>query len=184
MPPDTNDGNECRAKPVSRLSGNAGDARYACALRALNEGFVERDKNRAGGSTSPVPAWFVAQTSRENIMHSGLAERCLTNKFGGHGTSQMHGVREFNAVGCERKRCGHGRFILSLHVLEAEQLRKCVPNRGLLKPVQTSEHPAGFEQYSFRDPDRLAREQRSRSAFNCSGFVVWQAMRLVVGLLR
>ena len=76
--------------------------------------------------------------------------------------TQVHRVGKFNSVRRECQRRGYRRFILRLHILEAEQLRECVTNRALLKSVQAAEHPAGFEQHRFRDPDWLGCKQGSR----------------------
>lgn len=108
------------------LNRQCGNARYPCTPRALNEGFVERDKYSFGRSAA-----------------------------------QVHGVGEFNAVRRKCQRGGHRSFILCVHILEAEQLRERTMNRALLKPVQTAEHPGGFEQHCFRDSDWLGGEARS-----------------------
>jgi hypothetical protein len=74
----------------------------------------------------------------------------------------VHSVGEFNSVRREGQRGGHRRFTFRADVLEAEQFREGAANRTLVKSVEAAEHPAGLEQYRFRDPDGLGCEQPSR----------------------
>ena len=75
--------------------------------------------------------------------------------------TQVHRVREFNAMRRECKCGGHRRFILHLHVPEAKQLSEGFADSALLKSVQAAQNPTGFEQYCFGDPDLLGCEQAS-----------------------
>jgi hypothetical protein len=147
---------------------NSAATSMAYGQTASTKAFSGRDRSPFGAQrnqpaspqTTPLDARYVGYPCSFRAPDEGIIERDKSSVE--RPAAQVQRVGEIDAVRCECKRCRHRRFILGPNVVKAEQLRESVPNRTLLKSVQAAEHPAGFEQYRFRDPNGLPREQRSR----------------------
>lgn len=71
----------------------------------------------------------------------------------------MDGVGEVDSMGRQMKGVGHGERILDAYVFESQQLSEGHRDGGLLKAVECTEDPGGFEQDCLGDPDRASGEE-------------------------
>ena len=80
----------------------------------------------------------------------------------GRSAAEVHGVGEAQALTGKFESSNHRCLVFDRHVIQAEQVRERLANRGLFESIGSTEEPSGPNQYGFRDPDWPSRNQGFR----------------------